>query len=270
MQSNKALVVLDAVALIIAVPTCLIIKAVTGSKPPDLSADATFLEKLYNGEQSDKAKADFALYASTISVVVSGILNLKDFLTIILKLDVETVPSKVQKLSSGGIMTIFRSMFRFVGVIAGMPTSNLIPGADIRRWAGYLTIAGIGSQLLFALTSLGGTQNAKIMRAINCCISLANFGLYSAVYAAELDPDVTFKEKDTMVSACGITENVFTLMRSVSVCTAVMTSDKLPEVAVVALAVMVISGTALVANKSVTMSRVWKIKGTSSRGVISQ
>lgn len=267
--SGHPLTLIDAISLIIGFPTCILMKIVTGRKPPTLPAlSSDFLSSLFSGQQPDNVKADFALYGSALTLMGSALANLFDFFIIAYKVEVTGIPAGVDYLSPGAAMLIIKSLISVVSIVGAMPADSLLPAANLRRWTGYLGIVSVGSRLLFTFTSIGGKESAKKLQIFDCLISLTNFGLYSAVYAAELKPEAKFKDKDAMISACGIVENIFNTVVAVSRCTAVQTKDGAEEVALIALAVMLVTGTALVTNKSLTMSRVAEVKGSSSRGVM--
>ncbi|KAK5014105.1 hypothetical protein LTR60_003243 [Cryomyces antarcticus] len=256
----------DAISLIIAIPTTILIKLLAGNKPhtfPNMGAD--FLASL--GNQPDDVKADLAIFGSAAGITCSVLIDLFNFMMLTIQLEVGGAAAGVDYMSPNKVVLVLKSVFQVLSIVFAMPSDNTLPRTDLRKWTGYMGIAAVGSKLLFTFTSIGGDDSQKKMEILDCLIAVVNFGLWDAVFAAELDSGAQYRDKDDMITGCGIVENVFNTLASAGRCVAYQFAQEDEEVALAGLLVMQASGQCLTVNKGLTFSRVSHIKARSARSV---
>lgn len=248
---------LEIVSFIIGAPACILIKLITEKSPPDLpTIDADFLSSLSSGNQPADVEAKYTIYASAISIIVSVTGNLLDTIILIFKTKVQSIPKGVSWLSSSACIVLIKSLVGISSILTALPTNRQYPGTDERNWACYMGLIGIGSNMLFSFTPVGGDDSTKKCEMIDCVLAVVNFALYDAIYALELEATNDYPEKDKALSGIGIVENYFKLLVSIGRNVAVQYEEDQPEVAAIGLSMMVIAREELDVAKTATFGRI--------------
>jgi hypothetical protein len=133
------LTVFDAISLIIAIPTTIFMKIITGNKPPTLPGlDAARLGQIVLGTEPKidaQTQLDFNILTSGISV--SGVLVLS--IVQVVKLAYKSATAGMEGAldtfkSAGGFLELFSIVIDMIGVLHAMPTDPTLPGLKYREW----------------------------------------------------------------------------------------------------------------------------------------
>ncbi|TKA26923.1 hypothetical protein B0A49_13930, partial [Cryomyces minteri] len=177
--AGHPLTALDAISLIIAIPTTILTKLLTGNKPPTFqNMGADFHASL--SSQPDNVKADLAMFGSAAGITCSVLIGLFDFAMLTIQLGVDGAAPGVDNMPPNKVVLVLKSVFQVLSIIFAMPSDNTLPRTDLRKWTGYMGIAAVGSKLLFAFTSIGGDDSQKKLEILDCLIAVVNFGLWDA------------------------------------------------------------------------------------------
>lgn len=262
--SGADLSLFDSVALVLGVMTTILSKVILGHTPAKFAnLNASFIGDLVDGKSSVTVKKDFAKFSAVLALNVT---LLSDLISVI-QFFTRNTQHSVEKLTPGTAVLVLKSLVGVLGLISACPTDDKIPGYQLRRWTVYLGCTTIGATTLYTLSPLGGPDANKKLQIFNFIMALVNFGLYDAIYAAELDDKSQFEGKDEQISAYGIVENTFATVNVGAKCVAINTIDRNPPAAVIAMAVMHGANRLLAINKGFTISRTAAIQAQSVRGV---
>lgn len=129
----------DAVSLVIAIPTTVFAKVITGKAPPQIpNMDSQLLGRLLSGDGAldSKVKSDFAILKAEITVGITLTTGVFTVLKLLYKAFTGGVSASLeaQKTGPSGFFDIFGIVVDMVCTIIALPDSDDLPGADLRHW----------------------------------------------------------------------------------------------------------------------------------------
>lgn len=276
--------IFDAVSLIVAIPATIIIKLVTGKKPPSLGtltheslsavALTTYSEQsAIRARMSLKPPTDPEELKALNNAMAQGPMTLKRDMAVVvlgsvcgvavLKVlfsNLKLIHTAVKKgiptaIESNKVIEMISMALDGFGIISDLisPPDDDAPGADLRRAATCVKTFRLALNALHMLAGKLGMDNPladKIKASIDLLTVLANCGLYTAVYVKEIAA-TGWKGQDKEMTAAAVSDTLLETAAGAGYFTAYMFHDNLPPVAAVGLAVMVVGSVGGVVTKGV-------------------
>lgn len=243
--AKKDLTVFDAISLILAFPTTIFMKIITGKKPPQLPGiNGKVLGQIILGPDKDGQAASDQMILDfntlTAGITVSGIMV--STITNTIKLIYKSVSGGVAEASAvfkgpGGFLEIFGIVVDMVGTLHAMPTDPDLPGLQYRKWVAYISLIR-GSAHLVHLFAGGGEAAEKALLVFDVLSALTNFGLQQATYAAEIDQGSKWKDWDNDDNTMGTVSSGLNAIAAIGYFGAFLTGAEQPEVAAVGLVIL--------------------------------
>lgn len=136
------LTLFDAVSLVIAVPTTVFAKLITGKAPPQIpNMDSQLLGKLVEGDQTldNQVRSDFAIFKAEVVVGLTLSTAVFSVLKLLYKSFSGGVDALLEAQQSGpsGFFDIFGIVVDVIGTIVALPESDDLPGANLRHWVSF-------------------------------------------------------------------------------------------------------------------------------------
>ena len=142
-NNGNELTLFDAISLVIAVPTTVFAKLITGKAPPKLpNMNATMLGQLLFGDSAvdEQTKVNFNI----LKIEVAVGLTLSSAAFSVLKLLVKAFTGgpdatmEAMKTGPSGFFDVFGIAVDIIGTLVALPDSRNLPGAECRNWVGDL------------------------------------------------------------------------------------------------------------------------------------
>lgn len=133
------LTIFDAVSLILAIPTTIFMKIITGHKPPTLlDLNGTKLGQIVLGDEP-KISPDIQLDFNTLTagITVSGVMvkTIIDAIKLIYASITEGSEGALKKFQGpSGFFEVFAIVIDMIGVMNALPTDSDLPGLRFRQW----------------------------------------------------------------------------------------------------------------------------------------
>jgi len=216
------------------------IKAITGKAPPKFpTMNGKLLGQILSGsEEVPKAtKVDFNTMTAGIMIGVVAVKGVFGLIRLSYKAITQGADAALGALSPGKTMTAISCVLDIAGAIAAMPGDPKLPAPHLRLWITYLSlfrasVNGIG--LVVPTNDIFDKMNA----CVDLVVTLANFGLYQAVYYYELEEKWT--DKDAETTTLSIVGNTLNAVAGIGSFTANMGKLHAPHMTAVGVAVMTV------------------------------
>ncbi|KAK1774877.1 hypothetical protein QBC45DRAFT_489404 [Copromyces sp. CBS 386.78] len=244
LTKGHALTIFDAIGLILAIPTTIFAKLITGSVPPKFdNMSPTLVESLIEGgDVSDQVKSDWAVLKVQITMGVTlttGAISLIKLCHKAAKADVgilcDHLENKPPKPSS--LVNIFGIVVDVIGTVMAMPDKEKLPGGRYRQ-----LISGISAtRVLYHTVAYFAPEKPLIDDTILCLdllTVLANFGLSIAVGVAEHEAAHTWKNYDPDATNTAMVSAGLNAIAGVGYFVAFFFRSKEPNIAVAGLVIM--------------------------------
>jgi hypothetical protein len=254
-SGGKELTVFDAVCLLIAIPTTVLIKIVTGKAPPKLpSIDIKFVKAINDPNDNSLTKQTRIDYNTLMTgagvsfVLIGTAWKTIKFLWSLARKGTGGALNQLESKTPFPAITILSMSIECVGLMASVATiSDDLPAADLRRWMITLGAARVGINTVFMFNGWDADEvGEKFLLGVDLAVALANFGLYQAVCVAEVNA-IGWKEKDEGITAIGSVASLFSTLASVGYFMAFFFKEKEPNTSGLGLALEKIGSLALVA-----------------------
>jgi hypothetical protein len=233
------LTIFDAISLLIAIPTTILTKAITGKAPPKFPPiDAKLLGRIITDDPTlDRAvKINFSTLSTGIMVSVVVVKSVVNLIRLIASAASDGSGGVIEFLTPSKTMALLSLSIDIIGTVHAMPTDSKVPGYELRKWISYLTLFRAGTNVLVSVTSVGGKTAEKALLVSDVLVTLVNFGLYQAVYYAEGQATVQqWPEKDDPSTIMGISGNTLNTIAGVGWFTTMMFKLEQPEITVATL-----------------------------------
>ncbi|KAL8867094.1 MAG: hypothetical protein Q9174_005883 [Haloplaca sp. 1 TL-2023] len=256
-SGGHELTVFDAVSLLVAIPTTVLIKCVTGKAPPKFSEkiDSSFLRRIHNTKDSTISKQTRIDYntlktgAGISFVLLATAWKGIKFLCSLARKGTAGALKLLEKTKSPfPAFTILSMGLECIGLMCSIPTiSEDLPGSTLRHWIVTLSTVRVGTNAIFMILGWDGNDvGEKFLLGVDAVIALAKFGLYQAVCVEELNA-VGWKEKNPEMTAVGSVACVFSTSASVGYFMVFFYKTSAPQASGVGLGLEKIGSFALVA-----------------------
>ena len=272
--SGEDLTLFDAICLLIAIPSTIIIKLVTGQKPPTFeNMNKQFFHSRDAAESSDNASSTTALSkqsqkdfntmmlgcgcgAAVIALIVKNIKFLYKTAT------GGGLVVGVGSLSPSAIMELFGMVIDGIAIFEELsnPPEAGAPGAGLRKAALYVKCFRLACNGIYMVAQKLGMENPvadQVMLCIDVLTVLTNFGLYSAVYIQELD-DPKWKDYDEELTLANGADNFLEAIAGIGYFVSFTFKDKEPNMTLVGLGCMQVAGYGAIVTKGVHFGLQYK------------
>jgi len=243
--AEHELTVFDAVSLILAIPTTIFMKLITGNKPPTLPGlNGNMLGQIVIGPSADGQAAspqmilDFNLLTGGIvvsGVMVSTIKNLLKFAYSAITGEVEDAVTVFK--GPGGFLEVLSIIIDMIGTLHAMPTNPDLPGLKYRQWVARICLIR-GATHLLHLFAGGGEDAEKALLVFDFISALVNFGLQQATSIAEANAGKTWQDYDDETTIVGSISSGLNAVAATGYFAAFMVKSEQPEVAAVGLVIL--------------------------------
>lgn len=254
-SGGHPLTVFDAVCLLIAIPTTVLIKIVTGKAPPKLpSTDVKFVKAINDPSDASLTKQTRIDYNTLMTgagisfVLIGTAWKTIKFLWSLARKGSAGALKTLESKNPFPAITIISMSIECVGLMASITTvTDDLPAGDLRRWMITLGAARVGINTVFMFNGWDADEvGEKFLLGVDLAVALANLGLYQAICVAELDSS-DWKDKDEGMTAVGSVANLLSTLSSVGYFMAFFFKDKEPNTSGLGLALEKIGSLALVA-----------------------
>lgn len=136
---DRPCTVFDIIALIVAIPTTIMAKLITGKAPPKFEKlDGKFLKQVFENDKSLslETKRDFEVLKAEVVLgigVTTGAITVIKWLYKMATLGLDDIVSQLDG-SPSGFFDIFGICVDMVGTIMAIPSNMDLPGAEYRNW----------------------------------------------------------------------------------------------------------------------------------------
>jgi len=134
---GHALTLIDAISLIIAIPTTIFAKLITGKAPPSFeNMDGKLMKKLTEGgEVTDDVKRDWAVFRAEVAVGVGLTTGIIAVIKLLYKMATLGLDEVVDALNEGpgSLFDIFGIVVDMIGCLVAIPDGEDLPGAECRH-----------------------------------------------------------------------------------------------------------------------------------------
>ncbi|KAF7870614.1 hypothetical protein EAF04_004358 [Stromatinia cepivora] len=236
------LTIFDAVSLVLAIPTTIFMKIITGHKPPTLPGlNGTMLGQIVLGDEP-KISPDIQLDFNTLTagITVSGVMvkTIIDAIKLIYASITEGSEGALKKFQGpSGFFEVFAIVIDMIGVMNALPTDSDLPGLRFRQWVSYISLIR-GSTHLLVLFLEGGEDAEKPLLVFDLVSSLVNFGLEQAACISEVDDGSSWKDYDGDVTSMTSVSSGLNAIAAVGYFTAFMFKKDQVEVTAVGMVVL--------------------------------
>lgn len=136
---GHALTLFDAISLIIAIPTTVFAKLITGKAPPTfVELDAPMLKGLMENDESIEAqtKTDFAIFKAEVAIGVTLTTGVVAVIKLLYKMATLGLDEVLEGLDEGpsSLFDIFGICSDMIGSVMAIPEESDLPGGDYRTW----------------------------------------------------------------------------------------------------------------------------------------
>jgi hypothetical protein len=177
--SGSPLTLVDAISLIVAIPTTVFAKLITGEAPPDFrSMNGQMMKSLLEDEDHEK-KQDWAIFRAEMAVgitLTTGVIGVIKLLYKIATVGMDEVLEELDE-GPGSLFDIFGIVVDMVNCLIAIPDAKDLPGAEY-RWA----ISSISYfRGLYHVLNYFAKANEKVTYCLDLVTVLANLGLSIAI-----------------------------------------------------------------------------------------
>lgn len=135
---GHALTLFDAISLIVAIPTTIFSKLITGKAPPKFEKmDAHLMKKLVEGgDVDDQVKNDWAVLRAEIAVGIALTSGVIGVIKLLYKMATQGLDEVLDQLKTGpsSLFDIFGIFVDMIGCLMAIPDQTDMPGAEYRYW----------------------------------------------------------------------------------------------------------------------------------------
>ncbi|KAF5655281.1 hypothetical protein F25303_689 [Fusarium sp. NRRL 25303] len=214
-SGGHALTLFDAVSLIIAIPTTIFAKLITGKAPPTFaSMDAKLIEGLIEGKGvPDSTKTDWTIFCGEVIVGITLTSGAVSLIKLLYKTATQGLDDVLDELDEGpsSLFDVFGIVVDIIGALMAIPEQNDMPGAAYRNEISAISCFR-GFYHTFAFFVKGKSSVEKIVLVLDLLTVFANLGLSIAVGVEETKAADSWEDYDKDATETGfITSGLNTL-----------------------------------------------------------
>lgn len=135
---GHTLTLFDAISLIVAIPTTIFAKLITGKAPPTFKGmNATLMKGLVEGGDVDgQVKTDWAVFRAEVAVGVTLTSGAVGIIKLLYKMATQGLDEVLDKLNTGpsSLFDVFGIVVDMIGSLMAIPDQEGMPGAEYRQW----------------------------------------------------------------------------------------------------------------------------------------
>jgi hypothetical protein len=136
---GHTLTLFDAISLIVAIPTTIFAKLITGKAPPTFKGmNATLMKGLVEGGDVDgQVKTDWAVFRAEVAVGITLTSGAVGIIKLLYKMATQGLDEVLDKLNTGpsSLFDVFGIVVDMIGSLMAIPDQEGMPGAEYRQWA---------------------------------------------------------------------------------------------------------------------------------------
>ncbi|KAL1876851.1 hypothetical protein VTK73DRAFT_9153 [Phialemonium thermophilum] len=240
---GHALTLFDAISLVVAIPTTVCAKLITGKAPPKVeNLDAPLLKKLVEDDRSlsENIKTDFDVFKAEVTIGLSLTVGTFAVLKLLYKMATMGLDDVLDELDEGpsSLFDIFGICTDMIGCIVAIPTQSDLPGAAYRNWiSGIAFTRGAYHTLAYFSKSKGKLE--KVILGLDLLTVLATFGLSLAVGIAEHEAAATWDDYEEDDTNTGMITAGLNALAGIGYFTAFMFKATNPDISAGGAAVMI-------------------------------
>ena len=249
-SGGHALTLVDAISLIVAIPTTIFAKLITGKAPPAFNnMDGKLLKGLYgDGAVDDQTKADWAIFKSEVAVgltLTSGIIGV---IKLLYKMATAGLDAVLEELDDGpgSLFDVFGIVVDMFGCLIALPESANMPGAVYRTILGSISF-GRGAYHILAFFIPNNPAFEATVHCLDLLTVLANLGLSVAVGIEEHKAAKEWADYEEAATNTGFVTAGINAVAGIAYFIAFMFKTTNPDISAVGACVMVgtMTGTAI-------------------------
>ncbi|TXC08244.1 hypothetical protein FocTR4_00004234 [Fusarium oxysporum f. sp. cubense] len=264
-SGGHALTLFDAVSLIIAIPTTIFAKLITGKAPPTFAnMDTNLIKGLIEGKDvPDSTKADWTVFCGEVVVGITLTSGAVSLIKLLYKTATQGLDDVLDELDEGpsSLFDVFGIVVDIIGCLMAIPEQSDMPGASYRNAISAIScFRGVYHTFAFFVKGKGSVE--KVTLVLDLLTVLANLGLSVAVGVEETKAANSWKDYDKEATETGFITSGLNTLAGVAYFTAFFFKTN-PEISAASAAVMV--GT--VAAGAALEGMVFKLQYDKSRRV---
>ncbi|KAF7502179.1 hypothetical protein GJ744_006768 [Endocarpon pusillum] len=240
---GHALTLFDAISLVVAIPTTIFSKLITGKAPPALkNMDARLMKSLVEGgdDVDDKVKTDWAVFRAEVAVGITLTSGAVGVIKLLYKMATLGLDEVLDELHTGpsSFFDVFGIAVDMIGCLMAIPDQADVPGADLRHWiSGISLFRGAYHVLSFFVKGRGSFE--KVVLGLDLLTILANLGLSIAVGIAEHKAGGTWKDYDEDATNTSFITSGLNALAGIAYFAAFAFKTSQPEISAVGACVMI-------------------------------
>ena len=139
MIAHSDLTAFDAIALLIAIPTTIFTKLVTGSSPPQIpKLDSALLDGLIFKDSPVKVTPqmhlDFNTLTAGLTVSASFMSTIVNLIKLLYASGTDGASGALETVTKGAFLTYFSVILDMFSALNSLPTDASLPGLEYRKW----------------------------------------------------------------------------------------------------------------------------------------
>ncbi|KAK2758180.1 hypothetical protein FQN54_004024 [Arachnomyces sp. PD_36] len=234
--TGHELTAFDAMSLLIAIPTTILTKMITGAAPPKIpNLNSDLLDGLLLGgtsvEITEQTKLDFNTLTTGLTVSGTLISTIVNTIKFFYGLASDGTGGARESLTGSAFLEFFSVVIDMFSTMNSLPTDPSLPGLEYRKWISYISLFRGGSHVIAAFVPEGaaGTAEAKdkTLLVLDLATTLINFGLYQEVGIAEAEAASTWKDFDVKSNVIGIEGSLLNAISGIGYFTAFMFKEEI-------------------------------------------
>ena len=256
--TGNELTLFDAVSLVVAIPTCIMIKAVTRAKPPNFgNMSSDLLGKLLSSDKSvsTQTKVDWNTFTAGMALGVVSIKGVFGLITLAYKSVTGGADAALATFSPGKTMKVIGIGLDILGIVNALPGDESLPAPSLRKWIAALSLIRASTNALSIIIPENPIME-KVEICVDLVVTLANFGLYQAVYYYEFEE--SWADKDAETTKLCVVGNVLNAVAGIGSFAANMGKIQAPHMTAIGVVVMTTGTYGLMAMEGFMFERQYE------------
>ncbi|RBR22926.1 uncharacterized protein FIESC28_04224 [Fusarium coffeatum] len=260
---GHTLTLFDAISLVIAIPTTIFAKLITGKAPPTFDKmDGNLMKSLIEGGDVDQNIInDWSIFRAEVVVGITLTSAAVGLIKLFYKMATQGLDGALDELKTGpsSFFDIFGIVVDMIGCLMAIPDQLDMPGAEYRNAiSGISCFRGVYHTVAFFIPSKAAFE--KVVLVFDLLTVLANLGLSIAVGIEEAKAGSSWKDYDEGANATGFITSGLNALAGIAYFTAFFFKQN-PEISAVGAAVM----TGTMAGGAVLQGIVFKLQYDSTK-----
>ncbi|KAG7418292.1 hypothetical protein Forpe1208_v003738 [Fusarium oxysporum f. sp. rapae] len=240
-SGGHALTLFDAVSLIIAIPTTIFAKLITGKAPPTFAnMDSNLIKALIEDKYiPDSTKTDWKVFCGEVVVGITLTSGAVSLIKLFYKTATQGLDDVLDELHEGlsSVFDFFGMVADMIGCLMAIPEQNDMPGAAWRNAISAIScFRGVYHTFAFFVKGKGSVE--KVVLVLDLLTVFANLGLSVAVGVEETKAADSWKDYDKEAKETGFITSGLNTLAGVAYFTAFFFKAN-PEISSASAAVMV-------------------------------